>query len=125
MELVRRFPLRPIRTRHAHEQAKAMLRTLAGRRGPAIRDYKTVLVGLIANYERSANLRLDTSKVTAAQVVRHLLNEHGTSVSRLAKTLEISQSSLNDMLNGHRDWSKTAIVRLSNHFALQPALFLR
>jgi antitoxin component HigA of HigAB toxin-antitoxin module len=125
MGLVLAFPLRPIRTRRAHEQAKAVLRNLAGKRGPAVRDYKTVLVGLIANYERSAHLRLDTTKITAAQVVRHLLEQHGTSVARLAKTLDISQSSLNDMLNGRRDWSKTAIVRLSNHFALQPSLFLR
>ena len=125
LDLILSFPLRPIRTRAAHEQGKAMLRSLTGKRGAAVRDYKTVLTSLIVDYERGANLRLDTSKVTAAQIVVHLLEQQGMSVNGLAKTLGISQSSLSDMVNGRRDWSKVAIVRLSDHFGLQPGLFLR
>jgi antitoxin component HigA of HigAB toxin-antitoxin module len=102
-----------------------MLRSIPGKRGPAARDYKAVLASLIADYERSANLRLDTSKVTPAEIVQHLREERGMSVSALAKALSISQSSLSDMLNGRRDWSKQAIIRVSNYFGLQPALFLR
>lgn len=125
LELVLLFPLRPIRTRSAHRRAKAMLHDLVGKRGAPIRDYKSVLVSLIADYERSAGLRLDTSKVTAAEIVRHLLDERDMSVSVLAKVLHISQSSLSDMLNGRRGWSKLAIIRISNYFGLQPELFLR
>jgi plasmid maintenance system antidote protein VapI len=84
-----------------------------------------VLASLIAEYERSANLRLDTSKVTAAEIVTHLLDEHAMSVNALAKVLHIPQSSLSEMLSGRRDWSKQAIIRLSAHFGLQPGLFLR
>lgn len=102
-----------------------MLRRLAGKRGSAVRDYKTVLVSLIADYERSAKLRLDTSKVTAAEVVLHLLDERVMSANALAKVLGVSQSSLSDMLNGRRDWSKLAIIRISSYFGLQPGLFLR
>ena len=47
------------------------------------------------------------------------------SVNALAKTLEISQSSLSEMLNGRREWSKQAIIRISDYFGLQPGLFLR
>jgi HTH-type transcriptional regulator/antitoxin HigA len=125
LELVQSFPLRPIRSQTAHQQAKAMLRGLIGKRGAAIRDYKTVLASLIVDYERSAHLRLDTSSVTPAEVVRHLLGERDMSVNALAKSLQISQSSLSDMLNGRRDWSKMAIVGLSNFFGLQPGIFLR
>ena len=102
-----------------------MLRSLVGQRGSAIRDYKTVLGSLIAEYERSANMRLNTSNVTAAEIVLHLLDERNMSVNTLAKELEISQSSLSDMLNGRRDWSKTAIIRISSFFGLQSGLFLR
>ncbi len=102
-----------------------MLRSLVGRRGSAVRDYKTVLASLIADYERSANLRLDTSNVTAAEVVVHLLAERNLSVNALAKVLDTSQSSLSDMLNGRRDWSKSVIVRISAYFGLQSELFLR
>jgi antitoxin component HigA of HigAB toxin-antitoxin module len=125
LELVQSFALRPIRAKTSHQQAKAMLRSLAGKRGSAVRDYKTVLASLIADYERSANLRLDTSGVTAADIVMHLLAEREMSINALAKLLGISQSSLSDMLNGRRDWSKLAIIRISNHFGLQPGLFLR
>jgi antitoxin component HigA of HigAB toxin-antitoxin module len=124
-ELVHRFPLRPIRSRSGHQQAKIMLRSLAGKQPSAVRDYKTVLVSLIADYERVAHLRLDTSKVSAADIILHLLDERDMSVNGLAKLLKISQSSLSDMLNGRRDWSKIAIVRLSDYFGLQPGLFLR
>jgi len=125
LDLVQSFPLRPIRTRIAHQRAKDMLRSLVGKRGSAAQDYKAVLVSLIADYERSANLRLNTSKVTAREIVLHLLAERDMSVNGLSKELEISQSSLSDMLNGRRDWSKSAIIRISNYFGLQPAIFLR
>jgi hypothetical protein len=29
------------------------------------------------------------------------------------------------MLNGKRDWSKSAIIKLSDYFKLNPAMFLR
>lgn len=119
------FPLRPIRTRALHQRAKEMLRGLAGKRGSAVRDYKTVLASLIADYERSADLRLDTSKVSAAELILHLLDERDMSVNGLAKSLNISQSSLSEMLHGRREWSKAAIIRISEYFRLQPGLFLR
>jgi antitoxin component HigA of HigAB toxin-antitoxin module len=125
LELVLSFPLRPIRTRSAHQRAKEMLRSLMGKRGSAVRDYKTVLASLITDYERNINLRLDTSKVTAADVVLHLLADRDMSVNALSKALDVSQSSLSDMLNGRRDWSKPAIVRISSYFGLQPGLFLQ
>src|SRR2546421_48783 len=103
------FPLRPIRTRSAHRQAKSVLRSLIGRRGSAVRDYKSVLAVLVTDYELTANLRLDKSKVTAGQIVSHLIEERGMSVNALAKSLGISQSSLSEMINGRRDWGKQAI----------------
>jgi antitoxin component HigA of HigAB toxin-antitoxin module len=102
-----------------------MLRSLAGKRSPAVRDYKAVLVSLVADYERSAGLRLNTSNVTPAQIVLHLLEERGMSVNALAKVLGIPQSSLSETLNGRRGWSKLAIIRTSNYFGLQPGLFLQ
>jgi HTH-type transcriptional regulator/antitoxin HigA len=125
LQLVRSFPLRPIRTRTAHQQAKAVLRSLVGARGAAARDYKVVLASLISDYERSANLRMDTSKVTAADVVQHLLGEQGMSVNALAKKVAIPQSSLSEMLSGRREWSKLAIVRVAGYFKLRTDLFLK
>jgi antitoxin component HigA of HigAB toxin-antitoxin module len=125
LDLVHTFPLRPIRTRAMYEQGRRMLRSLVGKRSSAVRDYKVVLGSLVADYERNASLQIDTSKITASEIVRHLLDERHKSVNALARELRISQSSLSDMLNGRRDWSKSAIVRIADYFGLQPALFLR
>src|SRR6476660_4011237 len=61
LELVRRFPLRPIRDRGGHQEAKRVLRSLGGERDSAARDYKSVLASLIVDYERDAGQRVDTS----------------------------------------------------------------
>src|SRR5438874_1716057 len=87
LELVQSFPLRPIRTQTAHQLAKAKLRSLIGKRGSAIRDYKAVLASLVVDYERTAHIRLDTSRVTPAEIVLHLLDERSLSVNALAKSL--------------------------------------
>ena len=125
MELVRAFPLRPIKSGDAYQQAKRMLRSLANERGRAGDDYKAVLVSLIVEYERNAGHRVDTSKLDAADIVRHLLGERGMSVNTFAKAVNVSQSALNDMLNGQRDWSKAAIVNICDYVGLRPDIFLR
>jgi antitoxin component HigA of HigAB toxin-antitoxin module len=125
LNLVLMFPLRPIRNRSSHEQAKVVLRNLFGKRSAAVRDYKVVLAHLIAEYERSANLRLDTSKITPSEIINHLLEERKMSVSSLARRLKISQSSISDMLNGRRGWSKLAIIRITAFFGLEPRMFLQ
>jgi HTH-type transcriptional regulator / antitoxin HigA len=125
LDLVRAFPLRPIRTRQAHRQALKVLRNLAAKRGTSAADYKAVLTSLVVQYERHAGLQIDTSKLKAADILRHLLAEREMSVNSLAKTVGIPQSALSDMLNGKRDWSKSAIIRLADYFALQPGVFLR
>ncbi len=40
------------------------------------------------------------------------------SISKLAREVGIDQSNLSEMLSGRRDWSKSAIRRLSERFAL-------
>lgn len=114
----------PIRDDETHQQAKAMLRALFGRRSSAIDDYKTVLVTLIANYEREAGHRLSTAGVSAADVVRHLLEDRGMTVTALADELDVPKSTLSEMLRGRRAWSKSAIIKICRYFSLKPEVFL-
>jgi HTH-type transcriptional regulator/antitoxin HigA len=125
MKLVKQFPLRPIRSGSAHSRAKAMLRSLSGIRGSAVADYRMVLMSLIESYERDAGLRVDTSRLSAADVVRHLLKENGLSVNAFASRIGVAQSALSEMLNGKRDWSKSVIVRIADYFRIEPSIFLR
>lgn len=125
VELIRAFPLRPIRSHQAHQEGKRVLRSLARQKGAAASDYKAVLVSLIESYERDAGYRIDRSTLTAADVVRHLLAERSMSVNAFAKEVGVAQSALSDMLSGKRDWSKSAIVAIADYFGLQPGIFLR
>ena len=108
-----------------HEEASRVFRSVAREHGVAARDYIQVLANLIEAYEREAGWQLDTSHVTAADIVRHLLEENSMSVNAFAKELGIAQSALSEMLNGNRAWSKAAIVAITNRFRLKPDLFLR
>jgi len=124
-ELCDLFPLRPIRSNRAHRKALNTLASLVAETDRDAVDYKTVLGKLIADYERDAGHRIDTSRVKAADVVRHLLAERGMSVTALAKMIKVSQGTLNDTLSGNRAWSKSMIVKLADFFGLSTDLFLR
>lgn len=125
-ELVKQFPLRKINGAEEHRLALAVVARFASRpiidRGVA--DYLGVLIDLVAEYERRAGYAIETSDVTAAEVVRHLMDENGLTISGLAREIGIAQSNLSEMLSGKREWSKTAIRRLSERFSLNPMLFL-
>ena len=88
-------------------------------------EFKKVLVSIIETYERESGMQLDTSGVSAADVVRHLLAEREMSVNAFAKELGISQSALSDTLNGRCEWSKSVIVRVADFFGLNRGLFLQ
>ena len=125
VQLVREFPLRPIKTAEAHQQAKKVMRGLIADKTPDATDYKIVLARLIADYEHTAKMQIDVSGVTPAAVVKHLLAQQDLSVNAFAKAQGISQSALSDMLNGRRDWSKSAIVVVADYFGLPRGMFLQ
>ena len=125
-DLVKEFPLRKIRDAGEHRQALAVVARFAGRDkvDQGVADYLGVLTDLIAEYEKRAGHAIDTSKVTAAELVRHLMAENGLTTSALAREIGVGQSNLSEMLSGKREWSKTAIRGLSERFSLDPMLFL-
>ena len=124
-ELTTAFPLRPIRTPTAHRRALQILVKLASEHNGDAADYKTVLAKLVADYEHTAGHRMDTSDLTAADVVRHLLGERGITVNAFAREIGVSQGTLNDTLLGKRAWSKSVILKVADYFGLSTDLFLR
>ena len=118
-------PLRPIRTNEEHQGAKKALLSLASDKRGVATEFKKVLASIIEAYEREKGMRLDTSHVSAANIIRHLLAERQLSVNAFAKARGISQSALSDMLNGKREWSKSVIINVADYFGLNRGLFLR
>jgi antitoxin component HigA of HigAB toxin-antitoxin module len=126
LQLVNQFPLRKIHDENTYERAMKMVHQFAGsaRIDSGAKEYFEVLIDLIADYEKEAGHTIDTSDVTPADVVRHLIEERGSSVSAMAKEIGVGQSNLSEMLSGKREWSKTAIKGLWNRFRIDPKLFL-
>lgn len=127
LELVRQFPLRPLKSSSQHAQAVRFLtrQSLAhqGTKERGVIDYLDVLADLIDQYESVARLKADTSHRTPADVVRHLIAANGLTLSSLAEEIGLGQSNLSEMLSGRRDFSKAAIGKLSERFAISPEVF--
>jgi antitoxin component HigA of HigAB toxin-antitoxin module len=125
MKLIREFPLRRIKTAAGYTEAKKLLLRIG--RGQADRgaaEYLDVLVDLIADYEKRARQVIDTSKISAADLVRHRIQERQLSIGSLARRIDMSQSNLSEMLSGRRGWSKTAIRGLSSYLNIPADRFL-
>jgi antitoxin component HigA of HigAB toxin-antitoxin module len=125
MDLISEFPLRRLKSAAEHAKASRIvlrLSTAGSDRGAA--DYLDVLVDLIADYERRAQHALDMSELSAADLVRHRLEERQLSVSALARLIGVPQSNLSEMLSGRRSWSKSAIRGLAQHLNVRAERFL-
>ena len=125
MKLIATFPLRRIKTAAEHAKAKKLILRLSTQdadRGMA--EYLDVLIDLIADFEKRTKQITDGSKLSAADLVRHRVEERRLSMSALAQLIGVPQSNLSDMLNGKRDWSKTAIRGLSSHLNIRADRFL-
>ncbi|MGD0138813.1 MAG: helix-turn-helix domain-containing protein [Tepidisphaeraceae bacterium] len=110
MQLIGQFPLRRIKTAADHAKAKRLVLRLSSQntdRGTM--EYLDVLVDLIAKYEEQEGQRVDSSDLSAAELVSHRIEQRGMSISALAREIGVAQSNLSEMLSGKRAWSKTAI----------------
>ncbi len=110
MALISQFPLRRLRTSAEHSKAKMLVLRLSHPKPPrGTADYLDVLIDLISDFEKRSGQAVGTSDLSASDLVRHRIEQRGMSISALAREIEVPQSNLSEMLNGKRDWSKTAI----------------
>lgn len=125
MKLICEFPLRRIKNAADHAKAKKLVLHLSvpdTDRGTA--EYLDVLIDLVIDYEKRAEQVIGTSNVSAADLVRHRIEERDMSISSLARLIGVPQSNLSEMLNGNRDWSKNAIRSLSARLNIKVDRFL-
>lgn len=126
LALVKGFPLRPIRGEPEHEEALAVLRRLAVRPDEDLSDgeldYLEALTRFVEDYEESRH-RIDRSRLTPLEVLRHLMKESGMAPAGLARLLK-SQPAASLILAGKRQLSKAHIRKLADHFHVDAGLFL-
>jgi HTH-type transcriptional regulator/antitoxin HigA len=127
LDLVRRFPLRPIREEAEYDQAIAILKELVARAdAPGLSagesDYADALGHFIGLYE-TAHYSLE-QKHAPLERLKHLMREHAMNTTELGKLLGSGAGQASLILHGKRELSKANIRRLAEHFRVSPALFI-
>jgi HTH-type transcriptional regulator/antitoxin HigA len=121
-ELIRRLPLRPIRSDDELDRAIAVVDELVTRDdlSPGERDYLDVLSDLIHKYETAEH---PIPPATDAEVLRFLMDSRGLTQSQLAAEVEIPVSVVSEVLSSKRGLSRNNIGILARHFNVSPAVF--
>ena len=122
-QLVRRFPLRPVRTGAEHRDALALVEELVVRSNSLDRgesDYLETLASLVEKYEAK---RYSLRGAAPHEVLAHLMEARGMRPSELGKLIG-SKGNASLILRGRRELSKAHIRKLAEHFHVSPAVFI-
>jgi HTH-type transcriptional regulator/antitoxin HigA len=119
-QLVALFMPRPLHDQVDYQNALAILDALAGFPLNADQeDYFEAIATFVEKYE-SHHYAIDGTKMTPAQLIRSLMDEHKMTESDLGRLLG-DRSLGHRILNSDRSLSKTHIRILAEHFSLNPA----
>lgn len=123
MELIRRFPLRPIRSDEELEEATAVLNSLLDRLDDLAseeRDYLDVLTDQVERYETDT---MPVPKVTDKEILRHLIEAKDVSQAEVAKATGIAVSTISEVLAGKRQLNRAHISKLAPYFNVGVGVF--
>jgi len=117
------YDLRPIHAKKEYEKALKALKTImrVPNRNLDQNDYMKQMANTIADYE-AQKYRIE-NKHDPVGNLKFLIEQHNMSSSDLGRLL--GNRSLGSLiLNGHRALSKVHIRKLSEHFHVNPSVFL-
>src|ERR1700722_14467683 len=122
LELVRTFPLRPIRSDAELDRAIAIIDSLITRDDLELgeEDYVDVLSDLVHRYEAEHD---PIVPVPDADLVRFLLESNDMAQTELAQRSEIAESTISAILARKRKLSRRHIETFAKIFRVSPALF--
>jgi HTH-type transcriptional regulator/antitoxin HigA len=123
LELIHRFPLRPIRSDEELEQATRIAEELDSREDldAGGRDYLDVLLTMIEKYEDQHDAIPD---VSGSDMLRGLIEFRGLSQAEVARGTRIAESALSEILAGKRVMGRKTIETLARYFHVDPGVFL-
>jgi HTH-type transcriptional regulator/antitoxin HigA len=123
LDLVRQFPLRPLRTGADLDAAIVVIDGLIDRPmlTMAEQDYLDVLSDLVEAYEAEAG---PIELVGDAELLRFLIQQKGVTQAAAAAGAGIAESSISEALAGKRKLNRTQIGKLARYFGVEPAVFL-
>ena len=122
MELVREFPLRPLRSDAELDAAVAVVDSLVGRPklSQAEADYLDVLTDIVERYETETH---PMEPVSDSAMLAHLLEAREVTESEVAKATGIAVSTLSEVAHGKRSLNRGHIGKLATYFGVSPDVF--
>jgi HTH-type transcriptional regulator / antitoxin HigA len=122
LNLIRRFPLRPLATDDDLDAAVAVIDSLLdkGELTPPEQDYLDVLSDLVESYEAEA---VPIEPASDAELLRFLLNAKGVKQAQAASETGIAESTVSEVLAGKRTLNRSQIGKLSRYFHIEPSTF--
>lgn len=123
LTLIRRLPLRPIRTDAELEAASCVIDELTVRDDLSLAesDYLDVLGDLVEKYEDE---HVEMPHVSDATMLRSLMDEKGVRQVDVVRGTGISKTVLSLVLSGKRELTREHIGVLSKYFEVSPGSFL-
>jgi len=123
LELIRRFPLRPIRSAEEHDHAITTVNSLVARMedlGQDERDYLDVLGDLVERYESEI---YPEPVVAPHEMIRELIAARGITQVDLARETGIAESVVSEIVCGKRKLGRKTIETLARYFHVDPGVF--
>ncbi len=122
LDLVLRFPLRPIRSDKELDEAVRMVDSLLDRRDLAAeeQDYLEVLGDLVEQYESEAH---PMPPLSDAAMLVHLIEAKGVSQRQVSGATGIADSTISEVLKGKRHLNRSHIGKLAKYFSVSPDVF--
>jgi HTH-type transcriptional regulator/antitoxin HigA len=128
LDLVKRFPLRPIRSEDQYDQAVEIVGALIGLADhPGLTagqsDYADALGAFVRTYDVEHYPIQHTLK-TPIERLKYLMEQSGMNTSQLGELLGSGSGQASLILRGKRELSKANIRVLAEKFHVNPGLFI-
>jgi HTH-type transcriptional regulator/antitoxin HigA len=123
LDLIRRFPLRPLRTETDLDAAVVVIDELIDRAALTApeQDYLDVLSNLVEAYETEM---IPMRPVGDAELLRFLIEHKSVTQAETAAGAGIAESTISEVLAGKRKLNRGQIAKLARYFNLNPGAFL-
>jgi HTH-type transcriptional regulator/antitoxin HigA len=123
LDLVRQFPLRPLRSAADLDAAVVVIDVLLDR--PRLtapeQDYLDVLSDLVEAYETET---IPMRPIGDAELLRFLIEQKDVTQAAVAVGAGIAESTISAVLAGKRKLNRTQIASLARYFHVEPGTFL-
>src|SRR5438105_14573753 len=123
LELIRSFPLRPIRSEAGLDRAEGMMHQLLD--APSLsapeQDYLEILGNLIEEYERKAH---PIEPIPPNQMLAMSIESKGVTQTAVSRATCIPISTISELIAQKREFNRAHIEKLCAYFRLDPTAFI-